>query len=533
MKKENTDYTDEIFNAMVGGTEADRVRANSKLEGEDFDRERLRILIVDELKKQIYDTTGKKEGDPNAWSKAWLLSTLGRVADDEVESNKVLKNHVNKKNETHPWIRYWTLEGLYNSGNKNLPLLIPDIIDKDDHPLVIMLAKAIHAEGRGGKSLEDIKTGLGPTSDKKIQWFALRALRIVPLQGTVDLICNIIDEEFPGKVEIIRDPEKPIISYDAIGALGHIPSDFRCQEITGETVIRVIKNTSSSPMYDNIRRKALKVLGKLRYEKAEYTVREQLTDDNPAIVREAAWTMEKTFETSRAVTHILQVAVSADPKHVEKYASALREMNRKVVIDVLENHLITGPIEDRQTVEHLLVAIGGAAAFATLQVRKDVMMDYEEMFSIAERNIDTYYTTSFSSAKEGFNIVTTMDQIMFGLGVGLIIVSAIIALISEGSLDSWTGVATTTVTGGGGILLVLVTRFYKDPRENVEKSVDHMMRLSLIFFAYHRQLSLVSQGYTRALLENKPLTIDEIEGYQATIAKIMTEAIDHMKEFSS
>ena len=115
----------------------------------------------------------------------------------------------------------------------------------------------------------------------------------------------------------------------------------------------------------------------------------------------------------------------------------------------------------------------------------------------------------------------------------MIIVSAIIALISEGSLDSWTGVATTTVTGGGGILLVLVTRFYKDPRENVEKSVDHMMRLSLIFFAYHRQLSLVSQGYTRALLENKPLTIDEIEGYQATIAKIMTEAIDHMKEFSS
>lgn len=521
------DYANEIFVAMVDGTEAERGRAKKLLEEPDLDREILRIKIIRELESKLYDTKNKKAEHPIAWTKAWLLSTLGRVAEDDPNANKVLADHVDATIETHRWIRYWTLEGLYVSKSKNLKKLVTTIINRDKKPLVSMLAKAIMAEDGDAKALDEIKNALGEMDDKMTQWIALRALRIVPLDGTLNLICNIVKKEFPGKVEIIRDPKTPVISYDAIGALGHANAIPGSADIAGDTIIPVISYLSSSPMYDNLRRKALKVLGKLKLKQAESIITQQLTDDNPAIVRDASWALEETVGTGMAATHVLEAAIIADTKHIQKYASALREMKRDDVIDVLEKYLVTGPMEHRQTVEQLLAAMGGAAAFATLQARKDVMKDYYQIFEKAETHISSYYERSFRNADAGFVIVTTMDIMMFGIGVFLIVVSAYYAMLSEGSLDIWAGVGAGLATGGG-ILMVLVTRFYKDPRKNVEDTVDHMMLLSLVFFAYHRQLHLVSQGYTRALLEDKPLTSAEVNGYRDSIDEIMEKAINRM-----
>lgn len=128
----------------------------------------------------------------------------------------------------------------------------------------------------------------------------------------------------------------------------------------------------------------------------------------------------------------------------------------------------------------------------------------------SEEKIRNLFESSIKEARSGFKLASMMDTVEFFLGGSLIAISAGLVLSKSGILDDWAGIG---LTGGGSVLGVVYGILIAKPRKQVRESVDHLMSLKLIFLAYLRQLNQTDQAYTRRLLENKPLTSQEVREF--------------------
>jgi hypothetical protein len=254
---------------------------------------------------------------------------------------------------------------------------------------------------------------------------------------------------------------------------------------------------------------------------------EELTDDNPDVVREAARAFEKVLGIRPAVTRVVEAASKADPDHMDRYASALRWMNRRSVVEELEAAMVAGPVDHQEGARILLSEMGGAAAFEKLRTRTLATQHATSMLERAEEKIRDLFETSIQEARSGYKLSTYMDIVVFFLGVGLVALSAGHVLYQGGSLDGWMGVG-LGLTGGTGILGVVYGTLLANPRRQVQEAVDHLMHLKIIFLAYLRQLHQADQAYTRQLLEDKPLTLQDIEDFSKIVQTTMRLAVEQL-----
>jgi hypothetical protein len=111
--------------------------------------------------------------------------------------------------------------------------------------------------------------------------------------------------------------------------------------------------------------------------------------------------------------------------------------------------------------------------------------------------------------------------IVFLLGVGLIVISGIVALKETPPFSSWS----SWITGGGGVLAVIYGRFIAQPRAQVEDSVQYLSGLKAVFLGYLRQLRQTDQAYTRRVLEDRPLDADETKGFNDLIEQTMERSV--------
>jgi hypothetical protein len=146
----------------------------------------------------------------------------------------------------------------------------------------------------------------------------------------------------------------------------------------------------------------------------------------------------------------------------------------------------------------------------------------------AEKKIRDLFESSIKEARKGFRISSTMDVIVFAIGVFLVFASAYVALSRGGTLNVWAG-AGVTATGGTGVAGILYSIFISDPRKKVEKSVDHMMKLKIIFLAYLRQLNQIDQYYVRQLLEDEPPNSQEISELSNLVQETMNNALKELR----
>lgn len=146
------------------------------------------------------------------------------------------------------------------------------------------------------------------------------------------------------------------------------------------------------------------------------------------------------------------------------------------------------------------------------------MKQYSDVLERAEEKIRDLFDRSIREAQNGFRLTTVMDTIVFALGVLLVVVSALYSLIRTGDLTSWAGVG---LSGGLGVLGVLYGTLIANPRRQVRESVDHLMQLKVMFLAYLRRLHQADQAYARRMLDEKPLTIDEVSWFSEVVGEIM------------
>lgn len=510
MNLDSGDFTESIFKTIVKGRQAERHKAQTTLVDSRIDRCRLRILILDALSQDFYPRADEERD--TYWPRMWLLSTLGRISDDDPEANRVVRDHLNPKNEPNAKVRFWSLEGLLVAKASDFGELARDIVEKEPHPLVRMLAVVYLASMGDSQSKEEVERSLSTEES----WATVRALKFVPIVSAeiVKALSRRVNEIN------LTDQNWGII------ALGQVPNDSIYAETAARSLEGLITKIRDTAFWDASRTQALKALGNLKVESTAPLFIEELSSDNPAIVREAARGLEKVVGTKIAVARIVEAASRANQDRIEVFANALRWMNRASIVEVLEAIMVSGLQDQQDTALKLLMEIGGITALQKLHARTKSMAKYNEVIEKSEERIRSLFETSIHEARSGFKLATSMDTIVFFLGVGLIAISAWLVLSSGGTLDNWAGVG---LTGGTGILGVIYGILIANPRRKVQEAVDHLMSLKVIFLAYIRQLHQNDQAYTHRLLDDKSLTPQEVDEFSERVKMILLNTVEQLR----
>ena len=64
-----------------------------------------------------------------------------------------------------------------------------------------------------------------------------------------------------------------------------------------------------------------------------------------------------------------------------------------------------------------------------------------------------------------------------------------------------------------------------NPRRQVRESVDHLMLVKIVFLSYLRRLHQADQAYTRRLLDDEVVTVDEVKLFADLIGGIMDDTV--------
>ncbi len=507
MKADRRSEAQRVLQILVKGRVVEREAVHNRLMAGDpsIDRDHLRRLVLEALEGP-FDAAGagRDSRSPKAWARCWLLSTLGRIADDDQAAARYVRKCTAVANEPNFWARYWALESLVVAKVPDLPSLAREIIPSDDEPLVKSLAQAILAGEGDRDALEEILDRVSQGD-----WAALRALRVVPIEEAVRPICAIVTE-----------PKFSDATYDSIVALGVIPPDWSCAEAAVTALLTCIKECRRYPWWDSMRTKALHALSRLKSPEAEPILICELSDSNPSIVYEAARALEKVVGVSRATARIVEAASQTGEEATYQYANALRWMNREEVVEELESLMLSGPSDQQNAARELLSEIGGRAAFEKLRARADTMRQHLYTLEKTEEGIRELFDSSLREARSGYRLSTLMDTLVFLLGVGLVVLSAVLVLDDKETLAG--------LTATGGALSILYNLFLANPRRRVQESVEHLMTLKVIFLGYLRQLHQADKAYVRRFLDDSPLRPDEVRLYSRIVAETMRDAVAQM-----
>ena len=504
--------TGRLFDILVRGRKIDRELAIATLSDPEsrVDLAQLRGMIVHALTNEFAPKDAERQQDykfdrdSRAMARSWFLSALARIGEGDVDARTLTRKHLDPNYEPNRWARYETLAGLFAVKASDLLEVARTIKKNDQEPWPYMLAVAILAHHGDAKALKEMKQKL----DEE-QWHVatLRALRTVPIEEFADQI-----------IELARQYD-----YDAVVALGCIPNTWPEVPDAAEALWDVIKYCHDHHWLTDLWGKALRALGSQKLSVKSPWLVDELTNENPNIIFEAAVALEKVLGTSTATVRIVEAAANnVESTFIETYASALRWMKRDLVVEKLEEMMVSGLVEHQDTARILLIAVGGMAAFQKVQARRAAINQYMEQLKLAEEHVRTLFQTSISEAQKGFRLATYMDLAVFTLGIVLIAVSAILALINQGNLESWAGVG--LASGGSGVLGILYA-LLKDPRRQIQREVDHLMHLKVVFLGYLRQLHQTDQAYTRRLLEDQQLTGKELEEFSNLIGTTMKSAM--------
>lgn len=515
MNSEPTQNATAIYMSLVYGRGRSKSAAKARLQ------ERPDLINIDFLRTQLMDAIEGEYAPPKYGSatdpgvndtRSWLLSALGRVAGDNTRAAQIIRAHLDEKNEPDMWSRYWALEGLAATHPNDLAEIAKNIYEKDSKLIVKVLALAILASMGRPNAIETIEALFQSNDLAKIKP-VLHSMRFAPVEKLLDPVCKLVAN--------FRDSSDKDAQYQAVVALGYLPKTTNNRERAARTLVDFIAYVRTFSGWDYLRANALTSLGRLRVESTTPVLIEELVDDNPAVVSEAARALERTVDTRVATRHIIEAASKGGQFSIERLAAALRWMNRDLVVEELESVMISGMLPQHEIAQKLLGEIGGVSAFETLRARTTASKQYLQSLEDAEKKIRVLFDDSISDARTGFKVATIMDVIVFGLGAILIAVSATSILVQGGNLKDWAGVG---ITGGTGVAGIIYSLLIARPRSQVRAAVDHLMDLKIVFLGYLRQLHQVDQAYTRRLLEDATLNFEDVRSFSSIVSSIMMEA---------
>jgi len=83
------------------------------------------------------------------------------------------------------------------------------------------------------------------------------------------------------------------------------------------------------------------------------------------------------------------------------------------------------------------------------------------------------------------------------------------------------------------VLGVVYGVLISNPRRQVRESVNHLMLVKIMFLAYLRRLHQADQAYTRRLLDDEPMTVEQVKPFTDMVGSIMNDTVQLQLKGSS
>ncbi len=512
--------------------------------------ERLQASLV----RDFPSTREKAENDEAiGWTRTWMITVLAQFAQVDSPAGQYVRKVMLAPyaEEPNEWVRYWALAGLIRQMRQSTEpeklravlrqvarevmahhdaIYPPEVYASDSELLPVddwghfeMMANALLVAFDEGSNHDQALAALEASltsGDGRAQWAALRALRFVPVdtRNVVDSIIRLFDK-----------PQFDTVIFEAIMALGELPGGTPAARRAAQCLENFVTNTPIFAKWDTMRSRALIGLGKLGEQQSQQVLLEALKSDNPAIVRDAADALGCVLGVERATERIVETVAESDGENIENYADALRWLGkthkaREQIVDYLRDMIQAEPGMEGRYAQRLLLEVGGR-----LYVQRDMMQEYTALLQDAQNRIGEQFNETLRGARSGFRVGLLMDVVVFTLGLALIIASAVLVLVNEGKLDNWVYPAAGF---GSGVAFLLYSHFVKDPRSQVQNSINHQAQINAVFSAYVRQLNQIDQAFTRRILDSEQLDPKEMAAYSDRVSRIMVNAVTQLHAVS-
>ena len=506
----------EIYRALAYGRGMSKSAALARIDNhlEPIDQANLRAQLIAGISGEFSVSNSKRSpGSTLPDTRSWLLCALGRVIDKQGQGLDVVKDHLDSQREPNEWCRYWALEGLVAGSIIDMAPIAHQILKQEQDARMCRLAQAILASKGDTECEQELVAALTSDIVKDVS-YTLHALRIAPVEAVIPMVCEIVEKS--------KDPNA---RYQAVQALGYVGTTTTSRENAARALVNFVVNVRSFAVWDHARAKALLSLGKLKVESTVPTLVDELVDDNPEVVSEASQALERVSGVRAATARVVEAA-SGNQASLERFAVALRWMGRDSVAEELESVMSSGPIHQRDVAERLLGEVGGRVALQILSARLSSVKEYSEALDAAERRIRKLFGRTIEEAKLGFKVATSMDRIVFGVGILLIVASAGIILWRGGDLSNWVSAA---ATGGTGVLGVLYWTLVANPRKEIPREVNRLMKLNVVFLGYLRQLHQVDQAFTKRLLESRVITTEDLKSFSELVGSAIERSTSNLR----
>lgn len=207
-------------------------------------------------------------------------------------------------------------------------------------------------------------------------------------------------------------------------------------------------------------------------------------------------TTEQSLALSRELAYELVKKSFGDPAFIEKYKKDYRQNPRAMT----EEAGITDPDEAEQVTQMVdLIVSAEEQASAT---QKLLLKQLETTMQTADQ-FKLGLQTTVKQIDEGFNATMRMYTVAFYLGVGLVVASAIFAVVTDGSLFA-------LALGGLGTADI-ITYFLTKPPQDLQRSRADLTQLQAAFFnwftdAYNWNSYLSAKGPSVQLAELKEVS---------------------------
>lgn len=294
--------------------------------------------------------------------------------------------------------------------------------------------------------------------------------------------------------------------------------------------LRHLYSRPDNPIWTPVQINVIKIIGLCGQPKSSADLVCQLHYYDPAVVWQAMISLITCVGIDSALQDILEAGASADGEVVENLSNSLKRLvqdcpeHKEKVFEFLDDMMSRAlTLELQDAARHFLTNMGGASAMKKLQARSDSVEAYRSIMRDAEQQMQRMFKASMDDAKRGFQIALSMDVVLFVVGIAMLLSSAILAIM-QGKVGASTG-----VTGGLGSASTMYSMTVSKPRQQVKAAVDHMMYIKVVFLGYLRELQQADQTFGRRMMEETPITEEELLGFKKGLQNTMTAALAHLR----
>ena len=341
----------------------------------------------------------------------------------------------------------------------------------------------------------------------------LRALRECPVPVAVPFLVKLM-RETDGYIEI---------RYRAIELLARL-------EPTRETV-RAVGDVLANDPNEYLRLGAAITLGELGDPAAQADLVTGVTDANAEVRVRAAAALERTSGRDSAVAALVTAALACEDgkPSLSRFVDALRivDPDRTRSTEALSKELGAEDRERADRAESVLLELGGWSAVQRLsQQRRATLNQLDQLLERSEAVVQQTFKDTVQQAQRNFYFALAVNALVVLLGVAVSVVAVLHLIDQPEDVEAW------LLPGAAGVLGILVSLLFNNPRTNARNDLATLVNVNVLFLGFLRQLNEIDATFKHAYIEGREFGGDDmrltVERIEETVGRTLDLTSAHL-----